>query len=114
MCDKRGLFVVIDENDGSSMIYKVLIDDTDKIICHSNICYVRDPQSPNLRLGIFGGESSTSLMKSRHGKNKEDQHMMVIVPVDMKVKILINRPLEHGERHFVCIVKEIKDTYFTL
>ena len=36
--EKRGHWVGIAENAGHAMTYKILMDDTKKVICHSEVC----------------------------------------------------------------------------
>jgi hypothetical protein len=46
----RGRWVGVSENVGHFMTYKILTDDTHRIIHHSNICSAADPNARNLRL----------------------------------------------------------------
>ena len=58
--EKRGRFVGIAEHVGHSMTYKILTDDTKKVIHQSNVRPADDPLTPNLRLDLFDGEKASS------------------------------------------------------
>ena len=63
--EKRGHFVGIAEHVGHSMTYKIVTDDTKKVIHQSNVCLADDPLTPNLRLDLFDGEkASPNFVKS--------------------------------------------------
>ena len=53
---KQGHFVGIVEHVGHAMTFKILIDDTHKIIYGSNIRNTEDLNTPNLSLDLFDGE----------------------------------------------------------
>ena len=56
--EKSGRFVGIAEHVGHAMTYKILTDDTHKIISRSNVRPADDPLTPNLRLDLLDGERS--------------------------------------------------------
>ena len=62
--EKRGRFVGIAEHVGHAMSYKILTDDTHKIICRSNVRPADDPGSQNLCLNLPDGEGVTEFIKS--------------------------------------------------
>jgi len=132
--EKKGRFVGIAENVGHSMTYKILTDDTGKIICRSNIRSALDPSAPNLRLDLSNGEykdkTHTSskekvsipnldhdtymkIIKSANDLRK-DKTMMFIAPEDMIGRSFLSNPtdnvtIDNGERHRAFIVREIED-----
>ena len=54
--EKKGRFVGTAENIGHAMTYKILTDDTRKIICRSDIRSALDTYSPKLRLDLSDGK----------------------------------------------------------
>ena len=65
------------------MTFKILTDDTHKIVYCSNIKSVKDPNTPNLRLNLFNGEEHmTKFIKPKSDINK-DQMIMIMTPDDM-------------------------------
>ncbi len=81
--EKSGRFVGIAENVGHAMTYKILTDDTHKVICRSNVRHADNPSAPNLRLDLFDGETAeTEFIKSVTDVN-QDKPMMLMQPEDM-------------------------------
>ncbi len=66
-----GHFVGIAEHVGHVMTFKILTDDTHKIIYQSNVRSALDPKERNLRIDLLGGEISTPFVKSRQEERKE-------------------------------------------
>ena len=71
--EKRGRFVGIAENVGHSMTFKVLTDDTQRVICRSGIRSALDSSSSNLRLDPIDGESLRNFVKFREDSIRENQ-----------------------------------------
>ena len=67
--EKKGHFVGIAENIGHAMTYKILTDDTRKLICRSNIRSALDSSAPNLRLDLSDGDYKDRM----HTLSKENQ-----------------------------------------
>ena len=61
----KGRFVGIAENVGHAMTFKILTDDTQKIIYRSNVRSALDPSAPNLRMDLLDGEEIPQIIKSR-------------------------------------------------
>ena len=55
--EKCGRFVGIAEHVEHAMTYKILTDDTKRVICRSNVHPADDPLAPNLRLDLSDGET---------------------------------------------------------
>jgi hypothetical protein len=65
--EKSGRFVGIAENVGHFMTFKILNEDTKKIIFRSNVRSALDPKTKNLRLDPLSGETSIPvIIKSCH------------------------------------------------
>ena len=117
-----GRWVGVSEHVGHAMTWKILTDDTQKIIHRSNVRKIGGPMSRNVRAELLGGESPTPIIKSRHdskfsnddladevdGETKE-LNMPVINPTDIVGRTFLLEPQEDGQRHRARIVKEIQD-----
>ena len=87
----KGHFVGIAENVGHAMTFKILTDDTHKVIFWSNIQTALDPKSPNLRMDLLDGESIPPIIKSKHDSEDGEQdngdsekfHMPVFNPTGL-------------------------------
>ena len=107
--EKRGRFVGIAEHVSHAMTFKILTDDTHRVICRSNVCPADNPDAPNLRLDLFEGKKAANeFIKSVHSGN-QDKTMMVMQPEDMIGRTFLTEPLDNGERHRAKIVKAIID-----
>ena len=60
----RGVFVGISEHVGHAMTFKVLTDDTKKVIYHSELCSALPSNARNLRLDPLSGEDVHPFIKS--------------------------------------------------
>ena len=118
--EKLGRFVGIAEHVGHFMTFKILTDDTNKIIFRSNIRSALDPNAKNLRLDPLGGETSTPIIKSRHdsnesgidsndGETKEYHRMPVFHASGTVGKTFLMDPQEDGQRFRARIVRAIED-----
>ena len=63
--EKCGHFVGFAEHVGHAMIYKILTDDTQKVIWHSNVRSALDPAAPNLQIEPSDGETPTPFIRSK-------------------------------------------------
>ena len=110
-----GRFVGIAQSVGHAMTFKVLTDDTRKVIYRSNVRSARDPKALNLRMDPLGGED---VIKSRHdskepnlasdnGEAKAD--MPVFHPSNLVGRSFLLDPQEDGQRFRARIVKAIED-----
>ena len=71
------------------MTFKILTDDTHKIIHRSNIRSTDDSDNLTLRLDLFdGGEPVTKFIRSE-SDNTQDQTMMIMILADMIGRIFL-------------------------
>ena len=75
--EKRGRFVGIAEHVGHRMTFRVLTDDTHKVICRSNIRSALDSTAPNLRLDPIDGESLRKYVRFRDDSPRESTDLNV-------------------------------------
>jgi len=61
--EKSGHFVGISETVGDALTFKVLTDDTKKVIYHSAVQSALTPHKHNLHLSALGGESSKPIQE---------------------------------------------------
>jgi hypothetical protein len=112
---KLGRFVGIAEHVGHFMTFKMLTDDTNKLIYRSNVRSALDPNAKNLRLDPLRGEI-TPILASGHnpndnpndGENKEyHQHKLMprFEPSDLIGKTFLMKPQEDGQRFRARIVR---------
>ena len=113
--EKRGRFVGISEHVGHALTYKILTDDTKRVIHRSNVRPADDKNAPNLRADLADGESGKiEFIKSAGDVNNEQSNtgerdtMMVIPPEDMIGRTFLSKPLDNGERHRGKIVRAIE------
>ena len=110
--ERRGHFVGIAEHCGHAMTFKILTDDTRRVICRSNIRSALDNKSKNLRVDPLGGENPPLILKSKSdskdGENKTHT-MPVFDPHDLAGKTFLMEPEEDGQRFRARIVRAIED-----
>ena len=101
--EKRGRFVGISEHVGHALTYKILTDDTKRVIHCSKVCPADDKDAPNLQADLADGESGKiEFIKSagdvNNGQSKVGQKntMMVIPPEDMIGRTFLSKPLDNG------------------
>ena len=88
------------------MTYRILTDDTKRIICRSNVRSADNASTPNLRLDLNDGESSlTEYITS--GKEDNKKGLMIIKPEDMIGRTFLSDLLDNGERHRAKIIERI-------
>ena len=118
----KGNIVGIAENVGHLMTYKVLTQDTQKIICRSNLRPVQ-PGLMNKRLDLLSGEDlklpTNPVLKSRHdfppepGEQPSEEakpaETPVIIPNDLIGRTFLMEPREDGQRFRARIVQCIED-----
>jgi hypothetical protein len=79
--EKRGHFVGISESVGHAMTFKILTDDTLKVIHRSNVRSALNPHAKNLRLDpLEPGNVATPIVKSRHD-SADDGEILPPMPV---------------------------------
>ncbi len=118
----RGHFVGIAENVGDALTFKVLTDDTKKIIARSNVRSALTPGERNLRLGRLEGETDSKPIKmhirsSRDGLDGLDQDDSSLPPMatmpeipldDIVGRTLLLEPNEDGEILRAKVIKAIE------
>jgi hypothetical protein len=79
--EKCGHFIGISESVGHAMTFKILTDDTLKVIHQSNVRLARNPHAKNLRLDpLEPGDVATPIVKSRHD-SADDGEILPPMPV---------------------------------
>jgi hypothetical protein len=79
--EKRGHFVGISESVRHAMTFKILMDDTLKVIHRSNVRSALNPHAKNLRLDpLEPGNVATPIVKSRHD-SADDGETLPLMPV---------------------------------
>jgi hypothetical protein len=79
--EKHGHFVGISESVGHAMTFKILMDDTLKVIHQSNVRSALNPHAKNLRLDpLEPGDIATPIVKSRHD-SADDGETLPPMPV---------------------------------
>ena len=117
-----GHIVGISENVGHALTWKILTNDTLKVIHRSNVrpC---DEDDINFRAAMIGGESDPTetseilnpIIKSRHdpvdgeSNHSSTQEMPVFNPADLVGRTFLMDQQEDGQRHRARIVKLIQD-----
>jgi hypothetical protein len=78
--EKCGHFVGISESVGLAMTFKILTDDTLKVIHQSNVRLAHNPHAKNLQLDpLEPGDIATPIVKSRH--DSADGEILPPMPV---------------------------------
>ena len=91
------------------MTFKILIDDTHKMIYCYNIRNSEDTDTPNLCLDLFDGENSITQFNTSELDNNQYQKMMVMTPEDMIGCNFPGQPRYEGERYRETITKYISN-----
>ena len=112
----RGRFVGIAEHVGHAMTFKILTDDTSKIISRSNVRSADVPMEYNLRLDPLCGEPK-QIVKSKNDTidDNPDQNeiqqkpMPMIHPSDLVGRSFLLNENENGEKFRAKIVKAIHE-----
>ena len=93
----------IAENVGHAITFKILTNDTKRVVFRSNVRSGNDPRAPNLRLNFHDGEYKSTnpkeFIKSVYFKRiNQDQSLMVIKPEDMVGRTFLSDPMNNGGR----------------
>ena len=127
--EKRGRFVGIAENVGHRMTFKVLTDDTNQVICRSNLRSALDSSSSNLRLDPIDGESIRQFVKFREDSPRESppadstgqsrsspssppSEQIIVRPILDPADIIgrsFLKDQDNGERHRVQVIQLMDD-----
>jgi hypothetical protein len=102
--ERKGHFVGISEHVGKAMTYKILTDDTNKIIHRSSIRSALQPHERNMHADAIIGETDTqnpkSVIKSKYdyGENNSNCAMPTIKPADLIGRTFLMALREDGQR----------------
>mmetsp|Transcript_22842 Transcript_22842/g.34620 ORF Transcript_22842/g.34620 Transcript_22842/m.34620 type:complete len:658 (+) Transcript_22842:2551-4524(+) len=120
----RGRFVGISETVGHAMTYKILTDDTKKIIHRSNVRSALDADSANLKADFINGElpeepypDISEIVKSVYdSKDTVDKTTLKIIepPEELIGKTFLMDTNEDGTKHRARIIKAIEDYDYNL
>ena len=115
--EKRGHFVGISEHVGHAMTFKVLTDDTNKIISRSNVRSAGLPLEYNLRLDPLCGEinqvvkskSDTLQIPTETNQEQSDNKPMPIIhPSDLVGRSFLMNTNDDGEKLRAQVVEAVK------
>jgi hypothetical protein len=106
--EKCGRWVGVAEHVGHTMTFKILTDDTRKIIYRSNIRSALDPKSRNLRMDPLNDDPILDpIIKSRHDHAHSDSSnhgenlatpMPIVDPNDLMGRTFLMAPQPDGQR----------------
>ena len=95
------------------MAFKILTDDTSKVIFRSNVRTVDVPMEHNIRLDPLCGEPN-KIVRSKSDNDTQDQsenkskNMPIIYPSDLIGRSFLINKEEHGEKDRAKLVSAIK------
>jgi hypothetical protein len=116
--EERSRWVGVAEHVGHTMTFKILTDDTKKIIYHLNICSAVDPSSWNLHIDLLNDDKPIKqIIKSYHDSDSADaldhgesqSAMPIVDPNDLVGRMFLMPPQEDGQHFRAHIVQAIKD-----
>ena len=97
------------------MTYKVLMDDTKKIIHHLYLCHF-DAKAPNWRSLPLGREDVTPTIKSKFenvtdnvGDISKSTHLPVVDPINIVHQTFLMKENDDGECFHACIMEALDD-----
>jgi hypothetical protein len=102
--ERKGHFVGISEHVGNALTYKILTDDTSKVIHRSSIRSALQPHDRNMRADAIVGEMEPQnqklVIKSKfdYGENNSNRAMPTIEPADLVGRTFLQAPREDGQR----------------
>jgi hypothetical protein len=112
---KCGYFVGITEHVGHAMTFKVLTNDTQKIIYHLNIQLADDSKTHNLHLDPLNDDITSPIIRSHHnsshhGEGNVPSNMPIINPHDLVGRtFLLPQQKDHCQCFCARIVKALDD-----
>jgi hypothetical protein len=110
--EKHGHFIGISESVGHAMTFKILMDDTLKVIHRSNVRSALNPHTKNLRLDpLEPGNVAMPIVKSRHD-SADDGEILPPMPVIDPSELISHTFLmdkEDGQRHCARILNVIDE-----
>ena len=106
--EKLGRFVGISEHVGHALTFKVLTNDTKKIIHRSRIRSALNPKERNLRIDLTPDDSAPEVIKSKHEEDlREGKQMPTFDPTELIGRTFLLPPEEDGQRFRGKIVEKI-------
>ena len=106
--EKLGRFVGIAEHVGHTLTFKVLTDDTQKVIFRSRIRSALDPTKRNHRVDPEPCmDSPSGTLKSKREHDGEEPSMATFDPSDLIGRTFLKPPEEDGQRFRAKIVEAI-------
>ena len=104
----RGRWVGIAEHVGHAMTYKILTDDTKKVIYRSNVRSALTKSDRNKCVDLLGGEEATPTIKSSCDEDDSQRKPMPIFePTDLVGRIFLMDPSDNGEQYRAKILEAI-------
>ena len=95
-----GCWVGIAKNVGPTMTYKILSDDTKKVIYRLNVHSALTKEDRNKHVDLFGGEEVAPIIKSSSDEDESPRKPMPIFnPTDLVGRTFLMDPQENGERY---------------
>ena len=108
--EKFGRFVGIAEHVGHALTFKVLTEDTNKVIYRSQIRSASNPLERNKRVDPIKDESISEILKSKHDqKLKDGTKLPTLDPTDLIGRTFLKEPEEDGSRFRARIIEAIMD-----
>ena len=108
--EKRGRFVGIAEHVGHALTYKVLTDDTQKVIFRSQIRSALKGDEKNLRVDHDNDDRENEIVKSKNNYEEDSKFSMpTFDPTDLVGRTFLKEPEHDGQRFRSRIVEAITD-----
>ena len=106
--EKLGRFVGISEHVGHALTFKVLTDDTKKIIHRSRIRSALNPNERNLRVDLKANDPPPQIVRSKHDESlQQDGTMPTFDPTDLIGRTFLLDPEDDGQRFRGKIIEAI-------
>ena len=105
----RGHWVGIANHVGHAMTYKILTDDTSKVIYRSSLQPALSTADRNKRVDFLDGEELTPVLKSPDGECSQAKPLPVFDPSDLIGRTFLMKHKGDGELATAKIIKEITD-----
>ena len=107
----RGCWVGITENVGHAMTYKILTNDTKKVIYRSNVHSALTKEDRNKCVYLLGGEEVAPIIKSSNDEDESPRKPMSIFdPTDLVGSTFLMDPQENGERYHTKILEALLES----
>ena len=107
--ERRGHWVGVANHVGHAMTYKILTDDTSKVIYRSSLRTTLSSADRNKRVDFLDGEELTPVLKSPDGERSQAKPLPVFDPSDLIGRTFLIKHKGDGEPATAKIIKEITD-----